>query len=153
MCYVKYKYKTILVAEERRETLRGALIQLCVEMCPLDGPHAIIRTNSDPAFKALLNDELLQRHRISLETGRVKNTNKNPVAKKAIQELEEELLKQEPRGRLVSPKTLSIVTACLNSRIRSRGLSTREMWTQRDQFTNSQVPLADQDLPPSQPKV
>ena len=41
---------------------------------------------------------------------------------------------------------LAIATASLNSRIRSRGLSAREIWTQRGQFTNSQIPHADQGL-------
>ena len=49
-------------------------------------------------------------------------------------------------GGAVSPLDLSIATETLNSRIRSRGLSAQEMWTQRDQFSNSQVPLVDQEL-------
>ena len=36
--------------------------------------------------------------------------------------------------------------ATLNSQIRSRGLSAREMWTQCDQFSNIQIPLSDYDL-------
>ena len=34
----------------------------------------------------------------------------------------------------------------LNARIRSRGLSSREMWTQLDQFSNHQIPLHDQSI-------
>ena len=41
---------------------------------------------------------------------------------------------------------LSIATANLNTRIRNRGFSARELWTQRDQFTNEQLPLTDYDL-------
>jgi len=36
-----------------------------------------------------------------------------------------------------------VATANLNTRIRNRGLSAREMWLQRDQFTNAQVPFSD----------
>ena len=57
-----------------------------------------------------------------------------------------ELLRQEPLGGAVSPLTLAVATSALNSRIRSRGLSSREMWTQRDQFSNQQLPLADDHL-------
>lgn len=43
-------------------------------------------------------------------------------------------------------KNLTLALANLNSRIRSRGLSAREMFTQRDQFTNKQINLADYEL-------
>ena len=99
-------------------------------MRPMDGPPAIIRTDPAPGFKALVNDTSLHQHRITLELGHAKNPNKNPVAERAIQELEFELLRQEPRGGAVSSLTLAVATAALNSRIRSRGLSSREMWTQ-----------------------
>ena len=137
---------SVLVKDERSATLRDALIQLCAELCPLDGPSALIRTDPAPAFKSLVNDELLGRHRIMLELGRAKNPNKNPVAERAIQELEEELLRQDPHGEPISPTLLAVATARLNTRIRSRGLSAREIWTHRDQFTNKQIPVADQTL-------
>ena len=144
-CVTSYT-STLLVVDEKYGTLRDGLIQLCVGLRPLDGPNAVIRCDPAPAFRALVNDQLLLQHKISLEIGRVKNQNKNPVAERAIQELEHELLRLQPEGGTVSPRTLSVATAHLNSRIRSRGLSSREMWTQRDQFTNSQVPLTDQAL-------
>ena len=133
-----------LLQDERHQTLRDALIQLCIYMRPMDGPPAIIRTDTAPGFKALMNDKSLHQHRITLELGHAKNPNKNPVAERAIQELEFELLRQEPLGGAVSSLTLAI--AALNSRIRSRGLSSREMWTQRDQFSNAQIPLGDNNL-------
>ena len=144
-CVTSYT-STLLVEDEKHGTLRDGLIQLCVGLRPLDGPNAVIRCDPAPAFRTLGNDQLLLQHKISLEIGRVKNQNKNPVAERAIQELEHELLRLQPEGGTVSPRTLSVATAHLNSRIRSRGLSSREMWTQRDQFTNSQVPLTDQAL-------
>ena len=137
---------SVLVKDERSATLRDALIQLCAELCPLDCPSALIRTEPAPAFKSLVNDELLARYRIMLELGRAKNLNKNPVAERAIQELEEELLRQDPHGEPISPTLLAVATARLNTRIRFRGLSAREIWTHRDQFTNKQIPVADQTL-------
>ena len=144
-CVTSYT-STLLVVDEKHGTLRDGLIQLCVGLRPLDGPNAVIRCDPAPAFRALMNDQLLLQYKIGLEIGRVKNQNKNPVAERAIQELEHKLLRLQPEGGTVSPRTLSVATAHLNSRIRSRGLSSREMWTQRDQFTNSQVPLTDQAL-------
>ncbi|KAJ8383044.1 hypothetical protein SKAU_G00038220 [Synaphobranchus kaupii] len=137
---------TLLISDERHETLRDALIQLCIQMRPMDGPLAVVRTDPAPGFKALVGDGFLHQHRVTLELGHAKNPNKNPVAEKAIQELTSELLRLDPLGGAVTPLTLAVATAALNSRIRSRGLSSREMWTQRDQFSNVQVPLGDGDL-------
>lgn len=137
---------SLFLENERHQTLRDAIIKLCVEMRPMDGPPAVIRTDPAPGFKALVNDSLLRKHRITIELGHAKNPNKNPVAERAVQELENELLRQEPLGSSVSPLTLAVATSALNSRIRSRGLSSREMWTQRDQFSNKQLPLADDHI-------
>ena len=137
---------SLVIEDERHSTLRDALIRLCVGMRPLDGPIAVVRTDPAPGFKALINDELLHKHRITLELGHAKNVNKNPVAEKAVQEIEQELLRLDPLGGPVSTTTLAVVTATVNARIRTRGLSAREMWTQRDQFTNSQLPFQDHDL-------
>ena len=65
---------------------------------------------------------------------------------RADQELEDELLKQDPSMGYVSPLALSIATATLNARIRKRGLSSREMLCQRDQFSYSQLPISDRQL-------
>ena len=137
---------TMVIEDERHHTLRDALLRLCIQLRPLDGPPAVIRTDPAPGFKSLVNDQLLQLHRIVLELGNPKNPNKNPVAETAVQELEIELLRQDPLGGAVSEVTLAVATANLNSRVRSRGLSSREMWYQRDQFSNRQLPMSDEDL-------
>ena len=137
---------TTLIEDERHTTLRDAIIRLCVQMRPLDGPPAVIHTDPAPGFKALTDDQLLKHHRSTIDLGHAKNQNKNPVAKRAVQELENELLRHDPLGGPVSPMTLAVVTANLNAHIRSRGLSSREMWTQRDQFSNHQIPLHDQGI-------
>ena len=95
---------------------------------------------------ALDNNSVYHDHKIVLEIGRVKNRNKNPAAERAVQELELELLQRDPHGGPLSPVVISVSNATLNSRIRSRGLSAREMWTQRDQLSNILFPLSDYDL-------
>ena len=70
---------------------------------------------------SLRNTNALQHLGVSVEVGRVKNANKNPVTEKAVQELEEELLCQEPSGGPVNELGLAVATARLNSRIRSQG--------------------------------
>ena len=104
------------------------------------------RVDPAPGFVSLSNDEELRRHKITVEIGRVKNVNKNPVAEKCIAELSDELLHVSPEGGAVSPVTLVIATANMNTRICDRCLSAREMWYQRDQFTNSKLPISDLHL-------
>ena len=83
--------------------------------------------------------------RIRVEVGESKNKNKNPIAEKAVQELEDELLRQDPERTSVTTAQLAIVVSMLNSQIRNQGLSSREIWTQRDQFNHDQLPLNDND--------
>ena len=71
---------SLLLGDEGHASLRNGLIQLCIQMRPLDGPYALIRTDPGPGFKALVDDAFLARHRITLEIGQPKNRNKNPVA-------------------------------------------------------------------------
>ena len=135
-----------MIEDERHDTLRAALIRLCLELCPISGPCAVVRVDPAPGFAALANGEELQRHKITIEVGRVKNAKKNPVAEKCIAELGDELLRISPEGESILAANLAIATANLNSRIRDRGLSPREMWYQRDQFTNRRLPISDLNL-------
>ena len=91
-----------LIEDEHGDTLRDELIKLCVGYCPLDGTNTIIHTDVAPGLSSLVDDELLKRHRITIEIGRIKNPNKNPVAEKAIRELEDEILRQDPGCRAVT---------------------------------------------------
>ena len=74
----------------------------------IDGPLAVFRTDPAPSFKALVNDPFLKKHRITIELGRAKTPDKNPAAERAVQELERELLRQEPLGGAVSPLILAV---------------------------------------------
>ena len=103
-----------------------------------------------PGFQALKNDPILLKYGITINIGPPKNINKNPVAERAIQELEIELLKQDPSGSPVNTSSLAIATNRLNSRIRSRGLSSWEMLTQRNQYDNKQISISDRHLIDSQ---
>ena len=95
-------------------------------------------------FKALTDGQLLKQHKITLKIGDVKNKNENLVVERAVQELESELLCDDPLGGPVSPLALVVATANLSACIWSHGLSAREVWTQQNQFTNHQIPLQDQ---------
>ena len=49
-------------------------------------------------------------------------------------------------SKSVSNLTLAQATNNLNNKIRSQGLSSREMLLQRDHFSNKQIPVSDQQL-------
>ena len=136
----------IILENECTNTLGDALIRFMIELCPLDGPPALVRTDPAPGFQSLAADDMLRRHNIQLELGRARNKNKNPIADKGIQEFEEELLKQEPGGGPVSTVQLALVVARLNSWLRGQGMSARELWTQRGQFTHQQLSMKDDQV-------
>lgn len=112
-CVTSYTF-TKLLESELTQALRDAIIQLLAEVHPLDSPFAIIKTDPAPGFKAIVKVELLTRHRIAIELGRPKNMNKNPVAERAIQELEVEILRFDPDNKVVSHLSLALITASLN---------------------------------------
>jgi hypothetical protein len=138
--------KAISIPSEKHGDLRDALILLIADLIPMEGPPAVVRTDPAPGFKSLINDEYLRQYRITLQIGRVKAPNKNPVAERAIQELEEEINRTTKPDGLLTAIALNTAVSNLNSRIRSEGLSSREMFFQRDQFTNEQIPVCDKDL-------
>ena len=67
------------------------------------------------------------------------------LLKRQYKNLEHEILNVDPTGP-ASQLQLTLAIAQLNSRIRGRGLSAKEMWTQWDQFTNAQLPVSDRQL-------
>ena len=82
-----------LISEERHDTLRDALTRLIIGLHPLDGPRVIVRVDPAPGFVSMSNNDSLKHLNVTIEVGRVKNKNKNPVAEKAVRELEEELIR------------------------------------------------------------
>ncbi|KAI2666699.1 Retrovirus-related Pol polyprotein from transposon opus [Labeo rohita] len=131
----------LLIDDEWKESLRDGIVRLCIGLRPLDGPFTVVRTDPAPGFSALAKDTVLAQYRLAIEVGNAKNVNKNPVAEKAIQELQGEILRLEPHCGVVTPLLLSVAVARLNSRI-----SAHEMLLQRDQFSLEQLPVHDQEL-------
>ena len=83
---------------------------------------------------------------VTLDFGRFKNKNSNSVVDKGIQELEAELLKIGASGRAVTPVELRQALHVLNSRVRNRGLSAKEILFQRDQLASEQLHFDDSAL-------
>ena len=66
------------------------------------------------------NNDSLKHLNVTIKVRCVKDKDKNPVAEKAVRELEDELTRQEPGGRPVSKVGLAIATARLNPLIVSQ---------------------------------
>ena len=137
---------TVLIPSEKHTDLRDGILILAAEMRPCSDECLSIRVDPAPGFCALVDDSALKRSRVCIDIGDRKNVNKNPVAENAIKELGNEILRASPQVQVISPVLLATATANMNMRIRYTGLSARELWTQRDQFTNEPLPLDDSEV-------
>ena len=79
---------TTIIPNEQASTLRDALLHLCIPVRPMGGPQTLVRVDYASGFGALKEDAKLASYGIVLDVGRVKNKNKNPVAERAVQEVE-----------------------------------------------------------------
>ena len=69
-------------------------------------------------------------------------TTKTPSPKKQYKSLKRNSYAKNQVEALL-PRRLAVATARLNARLCNQGLSSRELWTQRNQFSNEQIPLSD----------
>ena len=81
-----------LVPDKKSCTLRDGPARLIVGLHTLDGLLAVIRVDSEPRIVSLKNTNALQQLSVSVKIDCLKNTKKDPVAKKAVLGLDEELL-------------------------------------------------------------
>ena len=142
-----------LIPDETSETLSNAMIPLISDFVPESG--AIIRTDNAPAFIKLnseskLDNSVFKSSNIQLELGDTLNQNKNPVGENAIKELQKEFLRLGYSNKQLEPVTLSIAVKNINSRIRERGYSSKEMCFKRSQTTNGNIRMNDSKLIQSQ---
>ena len=135
------------IANETADEYKDALIICCL---PMKVTSASVRVDCAPSLKCLSKDKDLVSMGIILDLGSAKNPNKNPVAEKANQELELELLKTIPGGVPVSAASLTKAVAVLNARIRKTGLSAKEMLFGRDQVSGERLQFTDDQLAESQ---
>lgn len=105
-----------------------------------------LRVDNVPAFISMHRTKALKPHGIILELGEPKNPNHNPIAEKAIRELEVEVKASNPSKQVLTLSQLAVAVAHLNARIRSSGLSASEIWHRRDQYTRLLLPTDDKSL-------
>ena len=139
-----------IINSEQAADLRSALI---CGTANLRTSQCVIRVDNAPGFLPLRSDEQLSSRGITLDFGRIKNPNKNPVAEKCNQELETELLRLDPSGSPVSEITLQDAIHFLNTRVRNRGLSAKELLYCRDQVTLQPLTVVDADMSTQQMNI
>ena len=145
-----------IIPNETAEALTDALLPLISDYVPESG--AFVRTDNAPAFQKILNQSKQQNSpfqnlNIKIELGDTPNPNKNPVGENAIKELEKELLRLNLSKKQLSPVSLALAVRNINSRIRDRGFSAKEMCLKRSQTTNEDIKVDDTKLIKSQSKA
>ena len=142
---------TQIIPDETAETFRQAIFHSVLPMIPSSG--AKVQVDAAPGLQSvaqsltsLVSDDILLKHSITVDIGRIHNPNKNPIAENAIKEFRKERLKINPRGGPISDTELTIITNNMNLRIRNRGFSAKEMFFRRDLVNNKPVQILDSDL-------
>ena len=140
---------TRLIADETADSLRDSIVAAVIDMIPETG--ATVQVDCAPglqklAAEAKLDGSILKKLGLIIDLGRVHNINKNPVAENAIKEFHKERLRLKPSGGKINEIERSIITKNMNSRVRERGLTSKEMAFNRDQITNQVKPCNDKIL-------
>ena len=133
---------TKLISDEKKETLKRALLVVLADVLGGCSPTISVRVDPGTGWRSLAADDSKKKG-IRIELGYEKVKNKNSIVDKSISELHSEINRIHPYGSAISDETLAEATANMNSRIRGTGLSAKEMWFQRDQYTGQQLPIED----------
>ena len=140
---------TKIISDETADSLRDAIVAAVIDLIPETG--TMVQVDCAPGLQTLaaeakLDGSILKKLGITIDLGRVHNVNKNPVAENAIKEFHKERLKLNPAGGRISEIERSVITKNMNSRVRERGLTPKEMAFNRDQVTNEVKPTNDDEL-------
>eukprot|EP00794_Sanderia_malayensis_P001407 gene1407-1555_t len=129
-----------IIDNELHDTLREALLRLLLSIISIDGPPITVRTDAASGFQALVNDNTLKQHHITLDIGGSKNKNENPVAERAVQEFQGEILRQDPTA--ITTGNIVYLNADLHkTHARDRYLVTavEDQWCHLRKFTGNQL--------------
>lgn len=131
----------VFIPDERANFLCSAVL---VSTNFLRTSKTMIHVDSATGFYSLKSNKVLSSHAISLDFVRVKNKNSNATIDKGIQELEAEHL--ERTGKSLTQLALDTALNNLNFRIRSRGLSAKEIIQRRKFFLRTELDVKDKHI-------
>ena len=146
----QYTYSKF-IPDERTDTLREAILDSVIHLIPSTG--TVIQVDAAPSFQSIANsfislqsDDVLSANNISLDIGRIHNPNKNPIAENAVKEFRKEILRLKPRGGPISETERVLITRNMNSRIRNRGFSAKEILLWHELANNTPSDINDRSL-------
>ena len=136
---------TLIKSESASDLLEGIIATTSTTRTP--GPITV-RVDNAQGFTSLSksNASELEKLKLTLEFGDTMNKNSMAIVDRAIQELEKELVKISPEAKPISSLDLAQATLSLNSIIRNRKLTSREITFAREQNTGDNLVLDDSIL-------
>ena len=142
-----------ILANETGQDIMTAIIKLIVDKVPDYG--TTIRTDNASTFQKVSSmsnvpGSWLEKFNIRIEMGDTFNHNRNPIAENLVKECHKEINKAGFADSPLDECQLAVVIRNINSRIRNRGLSAKEMCFMRDQATNRNIAHNDDQLQASQ---
>ena len=151
LCREKLSQLTLtrFIPDETADSIRDSIVLAVIEFIPDSGTR--VQVDCAPALQTLAAESkidglILKKLGIEVDLGRTLNKNKNPIAENAIKEFHKERLKLNPCGGKISEIERAIITKNMNSRVRERGLTSKEIAFNRDQISNSVKPSDDEAL-------
>ena len=138
-----------ILEHETADDILSAIVVSIADMIPEYG--TVIRTDNAPQFQrlnSLSNDpnSWLKKFNIKIELGSTFNHNRNPIAENLVKECHKEINKAGYTNDVLNDIQITQVVKNINSRVRDRGLSAKEMCFMRDQATNRNILHKDEDL-------
>ena len=138
-----------IISDETADCLRDCVVSAVIEFIPENG--ATIQVDCATGFQKLASEwsmdgSILKKLGIMIDLGRTHNVNKNPIAENCVKEFLKERLRLSPSGGQITEIERAQITKNMNSRIRERGLTAKEMAFNRDQISNNFKPVSDLKL-------
>ena len=139
---------TTFINSEKAQDLKNGIIQTIFPFKASKSSKAAISIRSDRAagFKSLAASQDMKNLGILFELGDAKNNNSVSLVDRKMQELENELKKISPLEISLCAESLAEATATVNEKIRSQGLSSKEIIFSRDQYSLDNLKLIDEQI-------
>ena len=135
---------TVKISDEKEDSLRDGLLALLAHYKTM--MKIQIRIDNQSGMVALVNNKVLQKLNIEVVPGDSKNVNKNPVAERAVREIEDEILKIQSPDREITSSILAQATMAVNNKIRYTGYTANELFTNTNSLTGEKLKIEDHKL-------